>query len=44
MNNVIGRIPEGAPILITAINDQTSSALSKLQGARSDDVQLLKGR
>ncbi len=26
MNNVIGRIPEGAPILITAINDQTATA------------------
>ena len=40
MNNVIGRIPEGAPILITAINDQTSTgALRAVQGAnRSDDA------
>jgi ribose transport system substrate-binding protein len=34
MNNVIGRIPEGAPILITAINDQTATgALRAVQGA-----------
>jgi ribose transport system substrate-binding protein len=34
MNNVIGRIPEGSPILITAINDQTATgALRAVQGA-----------
>ena len=31
MNNVIGRIPEGSPILITAINDQIISAIEQVR-------------
>tara|TARA_X000000368_G_scaffold83815_1_gene63410 strand:- start:954 stop:2069 length:1116 start_codon:yes stop_codon:yes gene_type:complete len=44
MNNVIGRIPEGAPIMITAINDQTSTgALRAVQGANRGDDAIVVG-
>ena len=44
MNNVIGRIPEGAPILITAINDQTATgALRAVQGANRGDDAIVVG-
>ena len=44
MNNVIGRIPEGAPILITAINDQTATgALRAVQGANRGGDSIVVG-
>ncbi len=44
MNNVIGRIPEGAPILITAINDQTATgALRAVQGANRGNDAIVVG-
>ena len=44
MNNVIGRIPEGAPILITAINDKTATgALRAVQGANRGGDSIVVG-
>ena len=44
MNNVIGRIPEGATILITAINDQTATgALRAVQGANRGGDSIVVG-
>lgn len=40
MNNVIGRIPEGVPIMITAINDQATTGMLRAanQAGREADV------
>ncbi|HEV7285541.1 MAG TPA: substrate-binding domain-containing protein, partial [Kaistia sp.] len=40
MNNVIGRIPEGAPIMVTAINDQAATGMLRAvkQAGREADL------
>ena len=40
MNNVIGRIPEGVPIMVTAINDQSSTGMLRAvkQAGREADL------
>lgn len=40
MNNVIGRIPPGAPIMVTAINDQSATGMLRAvkQAGREDDL------
>ena len=44
MSNVLGRIPEGVPIMITAINDQsTTGMLRAVQQAGREDVALAVG-
>ncbi|WP_421726206.1 sugar ABC transporter substrate-binding protein [Bauldia sp.] len=39
-NNVLGRIPDGVPIMATAINDQASTGILRAvkQGGREDDL------
>jgi ribose transport system substrate-binding protein len=43
MNNVIGRIPEGAPILVTAINDQAATGMMRAvkQAGREADLMVV---
>jgi len=40
MSNVLGRIPRGVPIMVTAINDQSATGMLRAVGAagREDDV------
>jgi ribose transport system substrate-binding protein len=40
MNNVLGRIPPGAPIMVTAINDQSATGMLRAvkQGGREGDL------